>query len=100
MLDVAHNTGHNMVVTWVALVCAGGGRKSPDIGCCTQHESQHARNIAPEYFFNVVKVYFECCKHIFDVVNVVKQQDSISDTEAETPSRKRKTRSPIPSPVV
>jgi hypothetical protein len=26
---------------WYWVLCWGGGRKTPDVGCCTQHESQH-----------------------------------------------------------
>jgi hypothetical protein len=32
----------------------GGGTLM--FGCCTPHGVQHARNMAPEYFFNVVNV--------------------------------------------
>jgi hypothetical protein len=40
MLDVARNTGRNMVAKWEE---EGGGLLM--FGCCTQHGSQHARNI-------------------------------------------------------
>jgi hypothetical protein len=40
MLDVARNTGRNMVAKWEE---EGGGLLM--FGCCTQHGLQHARNI-------------------------------------------------------
>jgi hypothetical protein len=43
MSDVARNTGRNIVATWSQHV-RGGGRKTPDVGCCTYPRSQHARN--------------------------------------------------------
>jgi hypothetical protein len=42
----------------LSVLCRGGGRRGPYDGCCMQH----AHNMAPEHFFDVIKVYFECCK--------------------------------------
>jgi hypothetical protein len=38
--------------------------EDPDIGCCTQH----ARNMVPEHFIYIVKVYFKCCKDSFSML--------------------------------
>jgi hypothetical protein len=45
MLDVALNTDCNTVTTWVAWVLCqgGGGRRLPDVGCCTPHAHNIAR---------------------------------------------------------
>jgi hypothetical protein len=53
----------NIVATWSQH--GGGGRRPTDVcmlhAICSQHGSQHG----PWTFFDVVKVYFECCKDSF-----------------------------------
>jgi hypothetical protein len=74
MLDVARNTGPNMIATYwqhgrnmcrLGVVPGGGGRRPADVwmlhATCSQWLATWPLNI----FFDVVKVYFECCEDSF-----------------------------------
>jgi hypothetical protein len=80
----------NVVDMWCWVCVEENGRRAPDVGCCTQHGSQHGRNIVATwgeeggsllmfgcctqhgsqhgpwtFYFNVAKVYFECSEKSF-----------------------------------
>jgi hypothetical protein len=46
MLDVARNTGRNMVTCIAWVLCRRRKEEGPDVGCCTQHARNMACNIA------------------------------------------------------